>query len=445
MRRSLRLRLLAYAAIAILLALAAAWYAMVLLFDAQLQRRAQEALQRQALQLIAGLHLDEKGAPVVGDALSDPRLLRPSGGLYWEVRVPGGTARSRSLWDQDLPPPLPVNDHLWHTRSAPGPFERRVMLVERRLLLSDNRAVTVQMAEDAASLASARQEFGQTLLLFLALLWLALTLAAALQVQLGLRPLARVGEALKRLRTDPAARLAVADHPGEVAPLLGAINELAEARARDVARARRRAADLAHGLKTPLAALKAQSQKLRDAGAEVAADDLDRAIAAAAAAVEGELARARAAAAREATATTRLREVAERVVSVVERTEKGGTLVFEVECPPDLMLPAGAEEAAEILGALTENAARFARRRVRIAAARDETRLRLTVEDDGPGLEDWQKEAALARGGRLDESGPGHGLGLSIARDLVEARGGTLVLGRSELGGLMVEMRWPAG
>jgi signal transduction histidine kinase len=137
-----------------------------------------------------------------------------------------------------------------------------------------------------------------------------------------------------------------------------------------------------------------------------------------------------------------LRLVAERVVSVVERTENGADLVFEIECPPDLALPASGEEASEILGALIENAARFARRRVRIAASRAPACLVLRVEDDGPGLADWQTEEALVRGRRLDESGPGHGLGLAIARDLVEARGGTLALGRSALGGLKVEMTW---
>ena len=446
MLRSLRLRLLLGAAIAILAALVIAWYAMTFLFEAHLNRREEEALVRQALQLVAGLQLDSGSAPVVSIPPFDTRLQRPSGGLYWQVRAPGGAARSRSLWDQDLPPPLPATDHAWHSRTVAGPFEPKVMLVERQLLLSGNRPVTVQLAEDAATLVNARQEFGQTLLLFLGLLWLALTAAAAAQVQLGLRPLARLRDALDRLRHDPSQRLAVANHPPEVAPLLLAINQLADAREQDVARARRRAADLAHGLKTPLAALRAQSQTLRAAGGEARADALDRTIAAAVAAVEAELARARAAAAREGAPLDRapLLAAAERVVSVIERTEKGAALVFEVDCPADIVLPASAEETSEILGALTENAARFARRRVRIAAARAPERLRVTVEDDGPGLEDWQTAQALLRGRRLDESGPGHGLGLAIARDLVEARGGTLALKRSELGGLLAEMIWPA-
>jgi signal transduction histidine kinase len=60
-----------------------------------------------------------------------------------------------------------------------------------------------------------------------------------------------------------------------------------------------------------------------------------------------------------------------------------------------------------------------------------------------PNRRCWRAEQALVRGQRLDETGSGHGLGLSIARDLVEARGGSIALKRSKLGGLEVEMLWP--
>src|SRR5690606_13603956 len=131
----------------------------------------------------------------------------------------------------------------------------------------------------------------------LALLWLVLSIAAYMQVSLGLRPLDRLRRDLDRLRRSPSARLQD-HHPHEILPLTEAINAMASAREADLARARRRAADLAHGLKTPLAVVAAQSRRVRDAGADGAAESIDRAVEAVGAALEAELARSRAAAAR---------------------------------------------------------------------------------------------------------------------------------------------------
>jgi signal transduction histidine kinase len=117
---------------------------------------------------------------------------------------------------------------------------------------------------------------------------------------LGLKPLARVRDALDALKRSPGERLPEAP-AREIEPLVRAINELADAREKDLLRARRRAADLAHALKTPLAAIAAQSRRARESGAHDAADGLDRAIASASAAVDRELARSRAAAIRAAT------------------------------------------------------------------------------------------------------------------------------------------------
>ncbi len=63
------------------------------------------------------------------------------------------------------------------------------------------------------------------------------------------------------------------------------------------------------------------------------------------------------------------------------------------------------------------------------------------VDDDGPGIAESQREQVQQRGSRLDERSVGHGLGLGIVRDIVEAlQGGTLQLLDSPLGGLRVEI-----
>lgn len=132
----------------------------------------------------------------------------------------------------------------------------------------------------------------------------------------------------------------------------------------------------------------------------------------------------------------------ESLVGVVERTEFGAKLVFEVNIPEDLRLPVAGEDLLEIVGALIENAARYARRRVRVTGQAIEGGA-LSVEDDGPGIESEKVAEALVRGGRLDEAGSGHGLGLAIANDLVDATRGAITLLRSDLGGLKVTVAWP--
>jgi signal transduction histidine kinase len=67
----------------------------------------------------------------------------------------------------------------------------------------------------------------------------------------------------------------------------------------------------------------------------------------------------------------------------------------------------------------------------------------LEIDDNGPGLGPAQRREALARGGRLDESAPGSGLGLSIVSDLVRAYGGGLDLADSPMGGLRVRLDLP--
>ena len=70
--------------------------------------------------------------------------------------------------------------------------------------------------------------------------------------------------------------------------------------------------------------------------------------------------------------------------------------------------------------------------------------LSLTIEDDGPGIDEKEIETITRRGRRLDEKTPGHGHGLGIAEDIAILYGGSLNLGRSTMGGLKAELRLPA-
>jgi signal transduction histidine kinase len=444
-RDSLRLRLLAAAAVAILAALVLAGAGMSWFFERHIEQRQADALIRDGKLIAGGLRTDSAGRPVADAQPGEDRYGEAGSGLYWQLTTGKGSAHSESLWDQSLPLEPGADPGRWRIRHAPGPFGKSLLIVERPILPEgETEPVLVQVATDDAPLHAARREFNREAALSLGLLWLFLLIAAYVQVTLGLRPLGAVRRQIGALRGNPAARLP-ANHPREIAPLAEAINALAEAREADLGRARKRAGDLAHSLKTPLAALAAQSRMAREQGASEAADGLDQALAAMRATLETELARTRAAAAREAgeSLAADVETLIENIVAVIERTELGERLVFEVAVPDDLHVPVAGEDLTELLGALIENAARHARRRVRARGGMETDACRLYVEDDGPGLGREASEAVMERGSRLDEAGPGHGLGLAIVGDLMQATGGTITLGRSDLGGLEACLTWP--
>jgi signal transduction histidine kinase len=210
------------------------------------------------------------------------------------------------------------------------------------------------------------------------------------------------------------------------------------------ARPRRRArvGDLAHGLKTPLQVLTGSVDRLRAKGEQDIAQDIALAAGTMRRHVERELARARmAAGAPDATAD--VARVVERLIAVVGRTPAGSRLDWAVEIPAGTLARIDADDLAEALGNLIENAARHARRRVAIRA-REETGLAVvTVADDGGGIPPERLDEALQRGGRLDNLGSGAGLGLAIVQDVAEAWGGRLRL-RNGAAGLEADFSIPA-
>lgn len=435
--RSLRWRLLAGAAAAIFAALALAWLAMGYLFEAHVERGIEANLIQHGRDIVSGLTRGADGRLALDPEPFDPRFDRPSSGLYWQVSEDAVALRSRSLWDETMTPNESVSVNTWTTGDVAGPFDQKLVFVAREVSLGAGSApILVMLGADHAAVTAARGEFSRDLGLFLLLLWAVLAGAAWVQVRLGLKPLSDVRAALGEMQGHAGARLHEADYPPEVAPLAQAINALADARQRDTEHARRRASDLAHSLKTPLAALAAQTRRAREAGASDAADGLDRAIEAARGAVERELTRTRIAAEHDAEHKT-AGPIIDRLIAVVERTEAGQRLSFE-NAMGDTILPLGEVALMELAGPLLENAARYARLLVHVSG----DRTRFCIEDDGPGLSDAEIAEALGHGKRLDEAEQGYGLGLSIARDVGELSGGVLTLDRSPLGGLRAQVQW---
>ncbi len=437
LNRSLNLRLLLFAGVTIAIALIAAWAVLSLLFERHSERQLQAELERHGIALIATLDLDANKRPVIARQPPDPRFLRPASGLYWRVVASGGELRSRSLWDGVLPSSATAGSEKWTAFNAKGAFEDRVLVVTRQVRLgAHGPRVLVEVAADRKPVTEARAAFGRETAIFLVALWLALALAAWVQVRMGLRPLDRVRKELEDMSRASDARLAVADHPVEIRPLTEAINAVAEHRAQDITRARQRARDLAHALKTPITALRLQVETLPPGKAR----EMMHGLSLISGVVESELARTGVSSeGRWVDASA----IIERLSAVIARTPDGMRVTLNNRVPAGFQIPMGSEAALEAFGAILENAARHAVEAVEVLGGSGPDSLWIEICDDGPGIPEDLHEAMFERGVRLDETGTSHGLGLPIAREIVAGSGGELSLGRGPKGGLAVHLEWP--
>lgn len=427
---SIRLRLLLAAAASVVAALAIAGFALSVLFERHVERRVESDLSAELAQIIAATAVGADGRIAVAPPPADPRFATPLSGLYWQVedlqnRI---SIRSRSLWDFTLTvPPDSLADGAQHNHEIAGPGDTLLVAIERRIVDASGRPFRVTVAEDHRSIEGAVADYMSELAPALAILAVFLIAAMWVQVSVGLAPLERLRQAVNQVAKGRAERLETTG-PSEVQPLADEINRLLDARDKALARARTRATDLAHGLKTPLQVLSTDIRALRLKGETGLAAEIEESAGAIRRHIERELARARVAPSPSRQARTAVVGAAERIISVVKRTPEGERLAFAVDAPAGLTAAIDEGDLSEILGNLIENAARFAGSQVRVAAHRTAEGTCITVSDDGPGIPDAQRDSVLSRGVHLDISGGHTGLGLAIVSDVVEAYGGTLAI-----------------
>jgi len=438
---SLRLRLMAGGIVAILVALTVAGAALVMLFERHVTRTLADDLDVYLKQLIAAIDIDTNGDLVIAPPPADPRFAVPLSGLYWQAADDRGhSLRSRSLWDTTLKPPVdePSSGEIHHHEVA-GPANSHVLIAERRIWLTaaDRRVpVRVVVAADLARVSRTTTAFSRDLATALALLGLALAIATSIQVGLGLRPLDALRRGIAEIRSGHSRHLP-AQVPTEVKPLVEEVNALLDSQEKEIERSRSRAADLAHGLKTPLAALAADAVRLRERGEGAIAQDIEAVGDAMSRHVDRELARVRArgTARQRAGQSTMLAPLVRSLINTLSRTPSGAHVTFESNIDEDLQVPIDRTDLAEVLGNLLENATRYATQRLRISAGPQSS---VIIEDDGTGITPTHLPRVLERGVRLDQRGEGAGLGLAIVQDVLTAYGWGLALEKSKLGGLRV-------
>lgn len=454
-RGSISRRMLVAAAGWSLAVLLIAGWSLDALYRSEIERQLEESIDATILTLLVAVDSNEAGEIVYTEnALpNDERFRRTYSGMYWAFLVLGPenkvlrADRSPSFYDVDPVVPQEVVDAAVARPGANqfangvGPDSTELRYGLRAVRLPDRlNPVVLYAGIDRSAADEAVSRFGFRLAIALGVLALGLVGGVLFLIRYGLLPLRLIRRNLADVRSGKQERLE-GEYPEELAPLVGEINTLISHNREVVERARTQVGNLAHALKTPLAVLRNEAEGGDDKLSEVVRrqtetmrSNVDHYLKRAQAAAQAEVLGARA----------DVGDAADGIARMLERLHRDKEIAIFVDAEEDAVFRGERGDLDELIGNLLENAAKWCRARVNVTARRIGDMVEIMVDDDGKGLRAEDREAALERGRRLDETAPGTGLGLSIVTDLTEIYRGEFHLEDSPLGGLRARLLLPA-
>jgi signal transduction histidine kinase len=406
--------------------------------------------------LVADVASPEESSDKFPQSIGEPLFELPLSGWYWQVTRLDSKApevhSSRSLWDSSLPRLADDKSAAaaeYRQGYAQGPEDQDLRLVERNIDLGTDGRYLIAVAGDASEIDDETHSFDRVIVITFTALTMALLLTTALQVRFGLAPLTRISESLAAIRSGRAERLE-GEFPVEIASLARETNALIDANREIVERARTHVGNLAHALKTPLSVIVNEAAargndrlahkvlEQTDIMRDQVARQLERARLATRSTVIGTL--------------IDVPPVVTALARTMEKLHRERDIAIDVDVPQHARFRGEQQDLEEMVGNLVDNGCKWAQSRVAIevladrpAADGEKARVRIIVDDDGPGLSPAEREQVAQRGQRLDETKPGSGLGLSIVVELAGLYGGVLTLGTAPIGGLRAELALPGG
>lgn len=422
-------------------------------------RKETEALLNSELEatvqtLTNALNSDPDGTIVLNQNLlpNDPRFQRVLSGWYYGYLDLGSDLSvaepvlSRSIWDGGLPL---VQSHIEQAYLQLGhvfyhndldPDNRPIRVALRVILLPDRETpVALFAAINSESALKAESALRNRLIAVVGLMLLGMLIAIGFLIHHGLAPLRRIRQNLDDIRDGKQTRL-TGHYSTEIEPLVADMNRVLDHNQEVVERARTQVGNLAHALKNPIAVL------MNEPGGNSDYSDLVKQHARAMwGNVDHYLKRAQAAARAEVLgARTEVEPAVEDIAILMERIHRDKNLAVEIDIDEDVVFKGEQQDLDDLVGNLLENASKWCKRRIRVTVRQVREQLIVFVDDDGPGLKPEERDIAMRRGQRLDETAPGTGLGLSIVKELSEMYGGSFALEDSPFGGLRAHLVLPA-
>lgn len=374
----------------------------------------------------------DKEAQVTLSALPDPLLTQPDSGRYAMVF----DANNRELWRSPSLIQTPVlntssNMGEW-VFSTPDTFSLGhffTLSFNIKWFIDDKKSITLKyiVANDSQPHQKQLAKFRTTLWSWLAIPAILLMVIQLLLIGWGLRPMKTIIHQLQRIESGDADSIS-GDYPKEIQPLRTAINGLLLHEQRQINRYRNALSNLAHSLKTPLAAIRALTESKAETQTPQLTEQIDRLDQI----ITYQLKRAATAGTQALSKPILVRPLVEKISRALEKVYRDQEPSFDIQLDDAFSLRMDESDLMEVLGNIMDNACKYGKGCCTIST---NGKNQIIIEDNGLGFPDNSFEKLLERGFRADTQSDGQGIGLSVCLEILKAYGATLKIGTSALGG----------
>ncbi|MEA1987913.1 MAG: ATP-binding protein [Pseudomonadota bacterium] len=401
--------------------------------------------------IVKNLHLKDDSWFLIYDNL-EPIYSQANSGHYFVVKVAGQIFKSPSLKNYPLfVPSFTANNTQELVYETLGPLMEEGKGVKKPRLLvfasqevKNNQTITLYVAEDHSPIQASLNRFDWLFGSFALVTLIMLYLLQKWILQRTFKQLTPLEKQLKELEFTHQLNINQHQYPKEVASLIEALRYALNQAGKQLKTSRQSNANLSHALKTPLnLAFQILDQIQLDSSPENlkrVEKQVQEQLSKIYQLIERELKRARIASDAPLLNRFDFETDFKALVSTLKQLNQNKAIQVEIYFSKLPGLVIEKEDGFELFGNLLDNAYKWAQSKIKISSQVNADVMSLIIEDDGPSVSDDALNSIQTRGFRVDEATPGHGIGLSIVKDLVEAYSGEIEFLHSDLGGLKIQL-----
>lgn len=273
------------------------------------------------------------------------------------------------------------------------------------------------------------------LLLVIPLLWIA--------AWWSLRPIESLAKEVRELEEHHREKLNP-ETTRELTSLVRNLNRLLKSERERYDKYRTTLTDLTHSLKTPLAVMQSTLRSMRSSRMSV--DDAEPVMLEQISRISQQIgyylhrASMRSGSALLSRELHPVAPLLDNLTSALNKVYQRKGVNISLDISPEISFVGEKNDFMEVMGNLLDNACKYCLEFVEVSARQTDNELHIIVEDDGPGIPRNKRDVVFDRGQRVDTLRPGQGVGLSVAREIVDQYDGKIETGESLLGGARMEV-----